>query len=321
MAGSMVLVVFDEMEKIEGPLKARFPDVEFLFCATPDQVEPALAQKPEIAFCINYTGFPRALHKTISATSSLKWLHVGGSGYEQYLPFNNPALTITNATGVLARFLAETTMGALLMLNGHFLDYRAQQQRAEWQGILFEPLYGKTLLVVGAGAIGGHVCRLAKTFGMTVLAVRGSGAPVEHADEVHRPTALLDLLARADAVTLHVRLTEETRHMINDAAFDVMRPSAFLLNTSRGAVVEELALIRALDEGKIAGAYLDVFEQEPLPADSPLWTQEKLFITPHSSDGVSDWAQRFAGFFGDNLERWLKGEALVNLVKTPDAAD
>jgi phosphoglycerate dehydrogenase-like enzyme len=153
---------------------------------------------------------------------------------------------------------------------------------------------------------------------MRVIATRRTQAPSPEVDELHPPEALLDLLPRADVVSLHVRLTEATRHLIDARALVAMRPGALLLNTARGPVVDEPALIEALAGGHLGGAYLDVFEEEPLPPSSPLWRLPNVIITPHASDAVHDWAHRFAMLFADNLERWRRGEPLLNVV-TPSS--
>lgn len=117
-------------------------------------------------------------------------------------------------------------------------------------------------------------------------------------------------------VSLHVRLNKETTHLIDRQAITKMKAGAILINTARGPVVAESALIDGLRSGHLRAAYLDVFSTEPLPADSPLWHIDNLFITPHMADSVSDWARRFAVFFADNLDRWLVGKPLVNVVES-----
>ncbi|NQV44078.1 MAG: D-2-hydroxyacid dehydrogenase, partial [Rhodospirillales bacterium] len=119
---------------------------------------------------------------------------------------------------------------------------------------------------------------------------------------------------QADFVSLHVRMSEQTRGMINGEMLAAMKPGSFLINTSRGPVVDEAALTEALQRGHLGGAYLDVFETEPLPSDSLLWDMPNVIITPHAADNVHDWVPRFAHMFVDNLERWNTGQNLVNVV-------
>ena len=158
------------------------------------------------------------------------------------------------------------------------------------------------------------MARNAKALGMRVLATRGTPAPHPAADEMHGPDALHALLPRADFVSLHVRLNPATRGMLSREGLAAMKPGAYLVNTSCGPVVDEAALVDALHSGHLAGAYLDVFETEPLPAESPLWTMPNVLITPHASDNVHGWPRRFAALFADNIERWRAGEPLLNPV-------
>ncbi|MEM7348351.1 MAG: NAD(P)-dependent oxidoreductase, partial [Chloroflexota bacterium] len=125
---------------------------------------------------------------------------------------------------------------------------------------------------------------------------------------------LKQLLPEVDFVTLHVPLNDNTRHLIDAEAFTLMRNDAILINTARGGVVDEAAMLTALQTDQIAGAYVDVFEEEPLPKDSPLWDAPNLIISPHIADSIAGWERHFADFFAQNLERWLSGEPLLNVV-------
>jgi len=149
---------------------------------------------------------------------------------------------------------------------------------------------------------------------MRVIGIRNRPQKPEEIDELFSMSQLKEALGKADFVALHMPYTKETYRMIDAAALKAMRPTAFLINAARGAVVDEAALAAALSEGEIAGAYLDVFEKEPLPEDSPLWDLENVVISPHCADVVTDWEERFARFFVDNLDRWLKGTVPANVV-------
>jgi phosphoglycerate dehydrogenase-like enzyme len=311
-----VLVVYDRPEEFRDILEARFPDIVFSYATSPGDVEGALAAAdPEVVFSIKHPGFPGPAHRPIILHPSVKWLQVGGSGYEDFLGWDATRITLTNCAGVLSRFLAETVTAALLILNGNLLTYFKQQQERVWRQHGFQPLCNQTLLIVGVGAVGGCVADNAKALGMRVLGTRRSKISHPSVDEMHVPEALPDLLGRADVVSLHVRLNEETTHLIDRQAITKMKPGAILINTARGPVVAESALIDGLRSGHLRAAYLDVFNSEPLPADSPLWHIDNLFITPHMADSVSDWPRRFAMFFTDNLDRWLADQPLLNVVE------
>ncbi len=310
-----VLCMHHRPDDFRGLLEERFPDVTVGYASTNDEIITQLASlQPDAVFSIKGPEFPGNLHHKAVEAACVKWIHVGGSGYEHIQPFDPDKVTVTNSAGVLARHLAETATGAILALNGNFFPYHRQQQARVWQSRTFKPLAGQSLLVVGLGHIGDWVARNAKALGMTVHGVRRRQEPVAHVDQIFPPEQLHNALRQADFVSLHVRASDETHHMMNAEAFAAMKPGAFLLNTARGAVVDTNALIKALDAGQVGGAYLDVFEEEPLPEDHPLWSRDDVFMTPHASDNISGWEQEFARFFGDNLERWIKGEPLVNPV-------
>jgi len=311
-----VLVLHDRPEEFRALLAARFPDVTIAYATNAAEVPDALRRaQPEVVFSIKHPGFPPADHRPAVDFPTVRWFQVGGSGYEHILPWDGERLTVTNCAGVLAPFQAETVLAAILMLNGGVLRYLNQQRRAEWRQHAFRPLAGQTLAVVGLGQIGGRVAAHAKALGMRVLGVRRSATPHPAVDALHRPEGLHRVLGEADVVSLHLRLDETTRHIIDRAALSAMKTGALLINTARGPVIDEAAVIAALQRGHLGGAYLDVFETEPLPAESPLWRLENVILTPHVADAVQDWTVRFAHFFADNLERWLAGAPLVNLVE------
>lgn len=312
-----VLVIHDRPDSFSAALEARFPDIAFIYVASLADLPAQLAAAdPSVVFSIAQPHFPGKPQRIAAAHAGLQWLHIGGSGYEQFLPWPRNDLMVSNSAGVLARYLAETVIGGVLALNGRFLGYLDQQRRHEWRQQAFRSLSEQTILIVGLGAIGGHVAHFARTLGMRVLAIRRQQQPHPDVDEMHPPENLPALLGRADVVSLHVRLNDETRHLMNRERLAACKPGALLINTARGDVVDEAALIDALRSGHIAGAYLDVFEREPLPQDSPLWDMPNVLITPHVADTVIGWDRIFAEFFAANLERWQRGEDLLNPVAT-----
>jgi phosphoglycerate dehydrogenase-like enzyme len=149
---------------------------------------------------------------------------------------------------------------------------------------------------------------------MRVIGLRRSGAPVAGIGEMRPPEALTASLAEADAVSLHLRLTPETRNLFDAAMFAAMKPGALFINTARGGHVVEADLLAALQSGHLHGAYLDVFQTEPLPAESPLWAAPNLLISPHAADNVGGWEARFTALFAENLKLWRAGQEMKNLV-------
>ncbi|MGF1608908.1 MAG: D-2-hydroxyacid dehydrogenase [Kiloniellales bacterium] len=313
-----VLIVADDGALYEERLRQRFPALTLASANSLDEVKARLeALRPEVVFSVKQPSTPLQSHRLAIDYPSVRWFHVGGSGYEHVTPWDGARLAVSNSAGVLARYLAETVTAAILLLNGNFLRYVRQQDDRIWQPLAFRPLAGQTLLVVGVGHIGGHVASNAKALGMQVIGVRRTAEPHPGVDRMLTIEELHGALGEADFVSLHLRLTEQTRHLIDRTALVAMKPGAHLINTARGPIVDEAALIEALQDRRLAGAYLDVFETEPLPADSPLWSLETVMITPHAADTVSTWQALFADFFADNLERWLAGLPLRNLVQPP----
>jgi phosphoglycerate dehydrogenase-like enzyme len=221
---------------------------------------------------------------------------------------------LTNGAGVLAPFLAETLLGALIALNRGFVRAVRDQVQGRWAPWSFPALEGQTLAIVGTGAIGTALAQRAKALGLRVVGVARRPMPRAGFDEVRPLADLLEVARICDYLSLNISLVAETRHLVDAAVLRAMRPTAYLLNAARGAVVDEVALVAALETGEIAGAYLDVFASEPLPATSPLWRLGTVLMTPHMSDRVDDWELRHARFFMDNLAGWLKGEPLRNVV-------
>jgi phosphoglycerate dehydrogenase-like enzyme len=171
--------------------------------------------------------------------------------------------------------------------------------------------------IVGLGHIGREVARLAKAFGMRVLATRRSARKsrrAKYVDHLFSPDKLRDLLSESDYVVLTLALTPETRGIIGEAELRSMKPTAYLINVARGGLVDEAALVRALEEQRIAGAGLDVFTTEPLPQDSPLWGFENVIISPHIAGGMEDYVARATAVFCENLRRYLGGRRLINVV-------
>ena len=311
-----IAVLHDTPEQCRDLLDDRFPALEFRYATSTEEILPALeTHDPEAVLSIKHPGFPGPAHRPSVLHPSVRWVHVGGSGYDHMTPWDPDRVTVTNSAGVLSPYLAETVIGAILALNAGFLHYVECRRARRWQPRPFVPLSEQTLLVVGLGAIGKCVAARAKALGIQVLAVRRSPTLHPAVDEVLPPSQLHAALGRADYVTLHVRANDETRHLIDAGALAAMKRGAALINTARGMVVDEAALVRALESGHLAGAYLDVFETEPLPESSPLWHFENVLLTPHASDNIHAWPRKFIRLFADNLERWLAGKPLSNVVR------
>ena len=266
----------------------------------------------------------------------LRWLQVhwaGTDGLSQH-PVWNSNIIITNSSGIHAPNMAQYTFAQILAWAHHLPRLVQQQQQRNWpkeqrNQLTPHELRGKTLGILGYGSIGREIGRLGKAFGLTVLATKrdarqltdngfglaGVGDPAGMlADRIYPPEATRSMLAECDYVVIALPLTGRTRGLFDEELFKTMKPTAFLVNIGRGAIIKEGDLIKALKKGWIAGAGLDVFEKEPLPADSPLWSMENVFITPHISGTSHEYNERAVQLFSQNLNYYLSGRPLVNVV-------
>lgn len=227
-------------------------------------------------------------------------------------------IRLANATGVNARAVAQHAMGLMLALARHIHTGRDHQTQKLWRGMISDigqredELTGKTLLIVGMGRIGSYLARLAKAFEMTVIATkRDPSTGADGADEVYGTDRLPELLGRADIVALTCPLTPQTENLIDRAALARMKPGTHLINVARGKVVDEDALIAALQAKTIAAAALDVTREEPLPAASPLWAMPNVLITPHSAGETRRYEDAVIDILLDNLDRLERGETAL----------
>jgi len=255
-------------------------------------------------------------HELLGRVKCLRWIQGTGAGADQFMPFEDlpSGILVTNAAGINEDMMADFTIALVLALQLNLKRYIDQQRARQWKRVQAEELIGKTLAVIGLGRIGKGVARRARAMGMRVIGTSRLGAPVADADAVFPAEHLHAVLEQADFVALTVPLTPATVHVIDQKALEAMRPAAYLINVSRGRVVDEKALVEALRSGRIAGAALDVFEEEPLPADSPLWGFENVILTPHVGGDLKGFTDRSARLFCENIGRYLDGEALINQV-------
>jgi phosphoglycerate dehydrogenase-like enzyme len=226
-------------------------------------------------------------------------------------------VVVTTASGVHGGPLAEFSLLGLLAFAKRLPELEEDKRARYWpeDQRASSELRGRTMLVVGLGAIGRETARLAKAFGMNVLGVKRSAeGAIDNVDEIHTPGRLPALAARADAIVVTLPLTDETRRLVDARTLAAVKRGAIFVNVGRGAVVDEDALVERLRDGTLGGAALDVFEREPLPPDSPLWTLPNVIVSPHSAALVAAEGERVLEVFCDNLRRYLAGEPLRNRV-------
>jgi D-2-hydroxyacid dehydrogenase (NADP+) len=255
----------------------------------------------------------------LSRAPKLKWLQMMSAGVDRLRDTEiwRSKVTITGVSGIHASPIGEFVLGLMLMFAKDMPRCFRMKQNHEWQRYLPRLLYGKTVGIAGLGHIGSEVARLSKAFGMKVIATRRSvkkAGKARNVDLLLPQARMKEMLAESDFVVLSVPLTPETRHIIGRAELKAMKPSAYIINIGRGSLIDEEALIRALDEKKIAGAGLDVTATEPLPEESRLWEMDNVILSPHVSGGMEDYMGRATALFCENLKRYLAGKRLVNVV-------
>ena len=259
----------------------------------------------------------------LQAADKLVWVQATSAGVGRYLSVpelvETDRIVLTNMQGVHGPTIADHAFAMLLALTRDLRYYLDPAQRGTWNrrgsGAERIALQGRTLLVVGLGGIGSEVAKRGKGFGMRVLATRRSDTPPPHyVDRQGKPDELMELLPEADVVALCVPLTDETRGMIGAEELAAFKPGSYLINLGRGKVVDTDALVQALQEGRLAGAGLDVTDPEPLPADHPLWEMSNVVITPHMSGRSPLTRDRWKAVYRENLRRFGTGEPLLNIV-------
>ena len=255
--------------------------------------------------------------RRLALAERLRWYFCISAGVEK-LPFaylRERGILVTNASGIHGPQMSEHALGMMIAFSRGLLRAVHSQRRHKWnRHMTLGQLAGSTLCVVGAGSIGQATAHRAKAFGMKVIGLKRHPGPVDDFDEIGGMDRLHEALGRADYVLLLTPLTQETRRLMGAAEFAAMKRTAVFLNLSRGGTVDEDALTAALRDGVIAGAGLDVFGQEPLASDSPLWDMENVLITPHVAGILPQYMELAADCFIRSCGRYRRGEPLPNRV-------
>jgi len=247
---------------------------------------------------------------------NVQWIQATSAGIGQFVARHRygermPNTRFTTASGVHSIPLAEFCMMAMLTHFRGLAHLQREQKRHHWERFATTDLTNKTVAIVGLGRIGKEVARLSKAFGMRVIGAKARENDAQ-VDAFYPPDRLHEMLGAADVVVLIVPHTPQTEKMIDAPEFAAMKDGVYLINIARGAVVDEPAMIEALQSGKVAGAALDVFAVEPLPVESPLWEMPNVLISPHSASTSNRENERIVDLFCDNLRRFLDGQPLRN---------
>lgn len=305
-----------EQHHFDG-LVAAFPAVSFTRL-------PAAAPWPEAvaaAEAMLYAGLKKPdLSALLRGAPNLKWIHTGSAGFDWVTvpEIEEQGITVTRSMDVMSIPIAEFVLAVMLQHAKNLKQLRAAQERHEWTLPLHQELRGKEVLVVGAGSIGTRVAGLCRAFGMRVVGVSRGGAPNQAFDAMHAADALDALLPSADYLVLTAPGTRETAGMFGAERLALVKRGAYLVNVARGSLVVEEALLEALASEHLAGACLDAFVTEPLPADSPLWGAKNVTISPHTSYRTPEIRGRVFEEFAANLRSYLTGGQLTGLMRRPD---
>lgn len=251
------------------------------------------------------------------AADRLRWIHATSAGVDAVLipEVRESDVVVTNAQGIFNRSIAEYVLCAILMWVKDFPESMRLQRERQWQHRETHRATGARVLVVGAGAIGREIARITSAIGMEVHGIgRQARASDPDFQAVHASESLHEQLALADHVVVAAPLTPATEGMFDAAAFRAMQPQATFINIGRGPIVRTEALVDALRAGQVRAAVLDVFEQEPLPEDHPLWTMDNVILTPHMSGDFIGWRAALSAQFLENFTRWREGRELFNVV-------
>jgi phosphoglycerate dehydrogenase-like enzyme len=249
----------------------------------------------------------------------LRWVQGIGAGIEQFAAagVRRDSVIVTNGSGVSAGSMAEWVVGRLLQVWKRFRDADAEQRARAFTRTYGRTFAGSTIGIVGLGSIGCAVSQRVRAFGCRVLGLKRSAQPgdvSEHADALYPPEQLHEMLSACDAVVIAAPATPETRHLIDAAAIASMRRDAVLVNVARGSLVDEVALAKAMAEGSIAAAVLDVFDPEPLDPQSPFWDLPGVYVSAHSSVSIDRFMDDVFELVFDNLGRYVAGQPLRNVV-------
>ena len=316
MDDNTLLVVADPTDRELAMLEQLPEGTSLAVGKTPAAFERLAAHATVI---LNWSGSNAWLREVLPLCPRVRWVHTRSAGIDEVLfaELVERPLVLTNGTGIFSDTLGEFALAAILFFAKGFRRLVRSQEAGVWGPFDIRPIAGKTVGIVGYGSIGRAVAARLGPLGMKVLALRRSAGTEVRGDGVERVYSYgqrLEMIAQCDYIVVSAPLTPDTRGMIGEAEFAAMKPDAVVINIGRGPIIDEPALLRALTEGRIEGAALDVFDTEPLPPGHPFYGLRNVLLSPHSADHTRDWLERAMQFFLDNFERFGKGEPLRNVV-------
>jgi len=316
--------LLDDIRNVDARLEVKVLDREMVplfFGRPPAEGETSLPERfaslmAEAEVLYGLMVSTEQARKVLAAMPALRWFQSTSAGVDELIgaDYDERHIVVTTSSGVHATPIAEFALHLMLMFAKQAARSLKAQQEKRWDRFTPTELRDCTIGIVGLGHIGSEVARLVKGFGCRLLAVDRAASAADLVDKLFPPSQLTQMLGESDFAVLSVPLSNETHHLIGEGELRAMKPTAVLINVCRGAVVDEAALVRALKEGWIAGAGLDVFEREPLPPEGELWGLENVIISPHVSGANVHYFERAVPIFCGNLRRYLDGRALVNAI-------
>jgi phosphoglycerate dehydrogenase-like enzyme len=275
---------------------------------------------PDADVLFNWSGSRDLVRQAFSMAPKVQWVHSRSAGLDSLLfpELVESHVPLTNGRGVFSASLGEFALAAILYFAKDFRRMIRNQMAGRWEQFDVHEISGQTVGIVGYGDIGRAAATRARSMGMRILALKRRGAPVYSVDplvdRIYYPEQRCEMIALCDYIVVATPLTPQTRGFIGEAEFAAMKPEAVVINVGRGPVIDEPAMLRALEEGRIKGAGLDVFTEEPLPDGHPFYQMENVLLSPHCADHTMDWLDQAMRFFIENFRRYSKGEPLRNVV-------
>jgi D-2-hydroxyacid dehydrogenase (NADP+) len=315
-----VLILTEVQEAMRARYKAmlleRFPQLTINVVGHHNDVDPYIADV-DILLCFS----PPMADHVVRDAPKLKWIQALGTGVDNIvdLPSLGKEVLVTNVRGIHGAPVSEATIAFMLSLARDMPRSVRAQEQSRWERWPSALLAGKTVGILGVGLIAEYLAPICKTFGMTVVGISGSPREIRHFDRMAHRNDLTKVTGDLDFLVVLTPLTPETRNIVGEKVFAAMKPTAYLVNVARGGVVDESALIAALEAGKIAGAGLDVFSQEPLPSDNPLWKTKNLTIFSHLGGYSQGYEDRAMPTIAGNMGKFLAGDlkSMINIVRKP----
>ncbi|KAF0193820.1 MAG: D-isomer specific 2-hydroxyacid dehydrogenase NAD-binding protein [Bacillota bacterium] len=304
----MILLIRGECSSSEGErIRGVWPDAEIISCNR-EELEQNLPEADVV--------WGGLRPDQIALGERLRLIQVQSAGVDFMLcpELQASPAKLCTTSGIHAETIAEHVLGMMLSLIRKFPQTILNQSRSHWEVLEPQLLHGKRLGIVGFGSIGQAIGLRARAFGMHVVGLRRHPAPSSCADEIWADDRLNELLPLVDHLVIAVPLTPQTKGLINRTRLQLLKPTAYIYNISRGTVIDEPALTEALTQGRLAGAGLDVFWEEPLPAGSPLWSHPNVLVTPHSAGQLPDYRERAFLVLLENLQRLKDNTPLLNSV-------